>query len=366
MRNPITKFLKQYFYFNKRDRNAINILIVIIISGIVINEIIKHLPSKSDYNYYEFAEELERWENSQNLNELKSKSLFQFNPNTITEQKLDSLLLPSFVIRNLINYRKAGGVFDKATDLKKIYGMNDSIFGTIEKYIEIPEANNLYQEENSLSKSFPEGTFDPNLADKSVLLYFGFNIFQAENLINYRENGGKIKSPSEILKIYGIDSLFYERIKNNIIISETVDNKKQEPDYEPNFTVELNSADSVQLVQLNGIGPVFASRIIKYRDLLGGFYSTSQLLEVYNFPEETYINIKNYLKVDTSLIRQIRINFAQYGELIRHPYLNNEPVNSILKYKEQNGPINSASEFNSISGMDSSSINKITPYISFR
>jgi competence protein ComEA len=50
---------------------------------------------------------------------------------------------------------------------------------------------------------------------------------------------------------------------------------------EPVFTpVELNSADSTDLVELYGIGPVFANRILKYRDLLGGFYSVNQLLEV--------------------------------------------------------------------------------------
>ena len=41
--------------------------------------------------------------------------------------------------------------------------------------------------------------------------------------------------------------------------------------------VELNSADSTTLRRVPGIGPVFASRIVRFRSLLGGFYTVSQL-----------------------------------------------------------------------------------------
>ena len=37
-------------------------------------------------------------------------------------------------------------------------------------------------------------------------------------------------------------------------------------------SIHLNTADSVQLLPLPGIGPVFAGRIIRYRNLLDGYY----------------------------------------------------------------------------------------------
>ena len=51
--------------------------------------------------------------------------------------------------------------------------------------------------------------------------------------------------------------------------------------------VELNMADTTTLKKVPGIGPVFANRIVKYRNLLGGFYAVSQLREVYGIDEET-------------------------------------------------------------------------------
>jgi len=94
------------------------------------------------------------------------------------------------------------------------------------------------------------------------------------------------------LKIYGIDSSFFKSIENYIHI-EILEEVTPLVIKTVVANVELNSADSTELVQLTGIGSVFANRILKYRELLGGFYSTAQLLEVYNFHVETFKKIEN-------------------------------------------------------------------------
>ena len=60
--------------------------------------------------------------------------------------------------------------------------------------------------------------------------------------------------------------------------------------------VELNSADTTRLKQLRGIGSGYAKMIVAYREKLGGFYKTEQLLEVYKFPDETYI--RTYITIN--------------------------------------------------------------------
>ena len=364
MRNPFSKFLKQYLYFTKKDRNAIIIFIILITGGIVLNEIIKRFPSKSNYDYFKFARELEEWEKSQVSIKKNSKILFPFNPNTISENELDSLLLPDFVIGNLLSYRNAGGKFYKSSDLKKIYGMNDSIFQGIESFIVIPKERQVQQNEDLLVEVEPQGSFDPNTSDENSLKYFGFNQFQTENIIRYREKGGKFYDPADLLKIYGIDSLFLNKIKDHINILYT--GLREKVIKETLSVIELNSVDSIELIRLEGIGPVFASRILKYRNLLGGFSSSSQLLEVYNFPKETYQKIKERLTVDSTKIKKIRINFAQYSELIRHPYLDSKIVSSILNYRDKKGTFKDFSQLKNIPGFDEAIIEKIKPYISCR
>ncbi|NSW93088.1 MAG: helix-hairpin-helix domain-containing protein, partial [Bacteroidales bacterium] len=80
----------------------------------------------------------------------------------------------------------------------------------------------------------------------------------------------------------------------------------------PEHLLDINSSDSAQLEALPGIGPVLSARIIKYRNLLGGFTAVDQLKEVYGLPEETFNLISKRLYADTLKIRKININKARY------------------------------------------------------
>jgi DNA uptake protein ComE-like DNA-binding protein len=82
-----------------------------------------------------------------------------------------------------------------------------------------------------------------------------------------------------------------------------------------------------------------SARIIKYRNLLGGYVSADQLKEVYGLPEETFIMISSKVFADSLSVRKIRINEADYKELIRHPYFKKNEVSAILKYRELKGKI---------------------------
>src|SRR5690606_2394247 len=85
------------------------------------------------------------------------------------------------------------------------------------------------------------------------------------------------------------------------------------------------------------IGPVFASRIIHYRDKLGGFHDASQLLEVYGMDEERYEPLRSQVFVDISLLKKININDADFEQLNGHPFINYKQANAIVQYRKQHG-----------------------------
>ena len=90
-------------------------------------------------------------------------------------------------------------------------------------------------------------------------------------------------------------------------------------------SVELNTADSVMLETLPGIGPAFASRIIKYRTLLGGYLKVEQLKEVYGMPEETYDRIQSLCTINTSKVKMISADSLWLKPYkFYHPYLSKE------------------------------------------
>ncbi|MGB4293277.1 MAG: helix-hairpin-helix domain-containing protein [Bacteroidales bacterium] len=93
--------------------------------------------------------------------------------------------------------------------------------------------------------------------------------------------------------------------------------------------IDLNLADSMELVRLPGIGPVLASRIIKYRNLLGGYVSTSQLGEVYGITDSLCRRLLPVLTADTSAVRKIYINIPGFDRSLRHPYISKDEADAI-------------------------------------
>jgi len=130
--------------------------------------------------------------------------------------------------------------------------------------------------------------------------------------------------------------------------------------------IDINWADSTHLLPLPGIGPVFAGRIIKYRNLLGGFVSVDQLGEVYGIPAETIEMIRSLVIIDSSAVRKIHIDSASFRELLRHPYLEYEDVKALIKYRDFKGDINSQNELNVNHILSDSTLSKMDGYFEYR
>lgn len=127
--------------------------------------------------------------------------------------------------------------------------------------------------------------------------------------------------------------------------------------------IELNTTDSLGLIRIKGIGPVFSSRIIKYRELLGGFTSINQLLEVYGIDSSKFHNIKRYVKADESIIKRIDLNDASFKQLLKHPYIEYDLVKEIINYRNSNGGFTSVTEIINLEDVDSLKYYKLKPYL---
>ncbi len=365
MEGAFRQLIKNYFNFSKKDRNAVItlcVLILLVMTGVFIVNKIEIIPQN---DFSAFLEALEKME-KENQSAARELSFFSFNPNTVSEESIDSLDLPHFIKRNIINYRSSGGSFKRKEDVRRIYGMNDSIYSMIEPYIQLPSEMPFVIEKQPVVRKTFAGTFDPNMAGYDELIEVGFSTFQASNLTKYRDNGGVFFHSGDLLKIYGIDSAFVESIKNNIVIHQKTKEEIEGHEIRHSVLVELNTADSLELISLRGIGPVYASRILKYRDLLGGFYTTRQLVEVYGFSQESFNAISENVTSDSLKVQKIRLNFAEYGDLIRHPYFEKKHVDAILNFRRENGPFNSSAQILSAGLVDSATYVNLRPYLTCR
>ena len=147
--------------------------------------------------------------------------------------------------------------------------------------------------------------------------------------------------------------------------SRKIKTQKYEPHYKKPETViiELNSADSGSLLNLNGIGPYYAGRIIRYREKLGGYFQTEQLLEIRGMDTIRINQFKQQICIDTSLIRKIDLNSVAFKDLLKHPYFEYYLVKAIFNKKDELGRFDSIAQLNSIDVMYKELFDKISPYL---
>lgn len=129
--------------------------------------------------------------------------------------------------------------------------------------------------------------------------------------------------------------------------------------------VELNSADTLTLQMLYGIGPAFAKRIVRYRERLGGFVSTEQLLEVYGLTEDRYRKLLPHIMVDQEAVSKIKINEVTLKQLVRHPYMEYYQARDLISLRDKGQRYHLTQDLLLAPTMDTVSLQRIAPYIDF-
>lgn len=129
--------------------------------------------------------------------------------------------------------------------------------------------------------------------------------------------------------------------------------------------VDLNTADTVLLKKVPGIGSAFARRIVKYRTLLGGFYTIEQLGEVYGIDEERYAQLKPWFTVDAGGIHPVSINTVAAAPAFRHPYLSYRQLRAIRQLIRQKGRLSGWANLQLLEEFTEYDRQRLAPYLSF-
>lgn len=222
--------------------------------------------------------------------------------------------------------------------------------------------------ENSVESQFFD--FDPNTLNEAGFKKLGLNDYQVKIILNYRNKGGRFYKPHDFSKIYSIKNEQYEALAPYIHIEQKTKliDTFQHPKWESPLKramvkVDLNTADSISLLQVNGIGPAFASRIIKYRTLLGGFSELVQLKEVYGIDSMAFYRMKPQLILENTSLKTININTATVAEMGKHPYLGWKIAKLVVAYREQHGAYASPEDIQNIRILNAELLPKLLPYI---
>lgn len=159
--------------------------------------------------------------------------------------------------------------------------------------------------------------FNPNTVSLEDLQRLGFSQRQAQSIVNYREKGGRFARAEDFGKSYVVSDSVFRRLRPFIRIPK----------------LDINSADSAAFDDLPGIGPYYASQIVKYRTQLGGYASTQQLMDLYRFDEEKFAKIEDLIECKSP--NYFDLWSVDEDALSSHPVIRKRSTaRAILRYKE--------------------------------
>ena len=182
-----------------------------------------------------------------------------------------------------------------------------------------PEVRSVREKSSPISvESF---RFNPNTVPVADLVRLGFSERQANAIDNYRKKGGRFRRKSDFAESFVVADSVYRRLEPYIDIP----------------LIDLNLADSAAFDSLPGIGGYFASRMLEFRERLGGTYSCKeQLMDIYRFDREKYDALSDLIAVDTANIRPYRLWSLPADSLKLHPYIGSYAARGIVIYRENN------------------------------
>ena len=230
-----------------------------------------------------------------------------FDPNTADSCTLVHLGLKKWQVSNMLKYRAKGGRYRKPEDLKKLYGMTDSLFLALQPYIMI---------------------------DTLAIDHFRDSIRQSQ-----RDTSA-------------IDSVpRYVSHKRDTILN-------------------LRTADTTELKMIRGIGSYRAKQIIRYRNLLGGFASVEQLRDIPPLQplltdSLTADSLLSHFYIDTVIINPLYINRMNVERLQRHPYLSFEQAKAIYELRRKKIHLDNIEQLQRLDCFTDEQLQQLLPYLNF-
>jgi len=128
--------------------------------------------------------------------------------------------------------------------------------------------------------------------------------------------------------------------------------------------LDLNHCDTTELQYIRGIGRYTAVQIVRYRERLGGFYSTEQL-------KDEALNrcrldtLLTHFTVDTNDIQRIDINRCTTDALQRHPYIRYEQAKAIYQLRRKKLRLSSLDDLRALPEWTDDELRRIAPYLRF-
>lgn len=216
--------------------------------------------------------------------------------------------------------------------------------------------------------------FNPNFISDEKAYRYGMTLEQIKRLRNFRNQGKFANSVKEFQMVTGISDSVLNAMAPHFKFPEWVTNPssnyikskwKEFPKKETLKVLDINLATKVDLMKVVGIGDAISDRIIKQKDLLGGFVSMDQMSEIWGLSPEVIYDLNKYFVIKSNPnIKKININSASIKELGQFYFFRYPISKNIVSYRSMNGDIK-IEDLTNIKGFPLDKIKIIALYLEF-
>ncbi len=264
-------------------------------------------------------------------------------------------IIYSFVKTDFFNYSVNNLTYDKELQL--------NIDSLKQKSLEIKSV-----------KVYP---FNPNYITDYKGYVLGLSVTEIDRLHTFRAKNKYINSAIEFQKVTKVsDSLLnqispyfkfpeWTKKKENNISNVDLSSFKNKTNKKERIVIkDINTATVQDLQAIKGIGVTLSTRIIKFRDMLGGFLDINQLYDVYGLEKDVVKRtFKYYTVVNKPNINLININTANASEIAKLIYIKYGIAKRIVEYRDKNGSFTSLNDLTKIEGFPSNKTDRIKLYL---
>ncbi|TGE22091.1 helix-hairpin-helix domain-containing protein [Hymenobacter aquaticus] len=233
-------------------------------------------------------------------------ALAPFDPNTLAPADWEARGVAHFLAQRLVHFRETIGGFKAKEQIKRTYGLPDSVYARLAPYMQLPDQ--LPPREKRAPREYAGTAFTPRAA------------------------GTYARKPKNLAPF------------------------------------DLNSADTTQLMQIRGIGRGLSRRVVDYRTQLGGFLREEQLTEIYSLRDAPDLvdSLRKYTFVTPGFAPALLdINTAPFEVLQAHPYVGKRLARVVVAFRQQHPPFRQADDLRQIRILDAETLEKLRPYLRF-
>lgn len=208
----------------------------------------------------------------------------------------------------------------------------------------------VYSKEFNSKSEYKEYSYNPNFISDFKAYKLGMTLPQIYRLHAFRQQGKFANSPKEFQAVTGISDSLLNAIAPNFKFPDWVNNPRSSsypkskwnefPKKETLKILDINQATKEDLKKITGIGDAISDRILKQKELLGGFVSMDQMTDVWGLTPEVIAELNKYFIVESlPRLQKININTASIKELGQFYYFRYPISKNIVTYRSMNGDV---------------------------